>query len=50
MSEKCPHCGGNLIEVGSMKSGNSEYDLFECEACYKEVTKCVGLTTQKVYS
>ena len=49
-NEKCPHCEGNLVEVGVMNSGNSKFQLFECEKCYKEVQKCIGVVANPTYS
>ncbi|MBI2546758.1 hypothetical protein HYV81_06285 [Candidatus Woesearchaeota archaeon] len=40
----CGKCGhGTMLKKGVLESGNSKYDLFECDACGSEKMKATGV-------
>jgi len=36
-------CGKVIKKKGVMKSGNSNYQLYECDSCGSEKMECIGL-------
>ena len=40
---ECPKCGGKVVQGGVIKSGNSQYQIWKCEACDHEKMECIGL-------
>ena len=42
----CEFCGGELMPIGMMYSGNSRYTIYECKECYKETSRCEGLMVE----
>ena len=39
--KKCNH--GTMLKKGMMESGNSKYEVYECDACSNETMKAVGV-------
>lgn len=43
LMKTCPKCNGKVVRKGVIKSGNSNYGLWKCEACGHEEMQCEGL-------
>ena len=40
----CGNCGhGNMLKKGLVESGNSKYEVYECDACGHEKMKALGV-------
>ncbi len=40
----CKKCGhGNMLKKGVVESGNSKYEVYECDACGNEKMKAIGV-------